>query len=756
MIADYIKHAFHNNIPLDVKGTTLLPFGSEPLRFSIFSFSSPEFFSKKGALIEVGFTFQNKGLPLPAPAPTPAPDFGIILLSASSTSGSDNPALPNPKLVWQYFDGNGWAILELATASNTPNLFEGSGQNTTVSLQFRVPPNMTATEVAGVQGYWIRAQLVEGDYGRMSFIVKETENDDETITQTIQPADSTLYPPVISDITVKFAEADATGEGAAGDNGLTEVAPEFILTQNNLEYLNHSQANLEQNASFGLYRNAASINGYLNAASQQPAASRALYFGFSKPFDIRPLSLYVDAVEQERNMALEFEILARDDWRKVNAIDATAGFHRRGFAQIFVDFKPRMARLFGKESYWLRVKPHASENAPQSWSPQLRGVFINAVQAEQARTIANEPLGSTAGEPNLTLLLSNFPVLPHSLELRIRENLSDEERAALWTDAPTDLPERDLPVRQFDDPSLSGDWVLWQPVDSFIGHGAEERIYRLDPVTGEIQFGDDRHGRIPPAGGGHIRAIRYQTGGGVRGNTGAYTITDLKSAVEGVETVTNPVQAAGGADAPTLAEQMAEAPARLRRSGRAMTPPDIEALAEASSPDLIRARCLYPQEPGGPIQIAVIMRNGQRCPSPTLAEKDGLARLIREQAWGGLRQEDIRVVTPQFVPVTIDLSVTPDSNANIAKLEQAVTERIRLLLHPADGGPDGSGWPFGRRLWDSDILRALAEIPSFDSATSLTLAPKEAGMDFTRMPVFGVICAQEEDITIRIQPREDD
>ncbi|MBU0654311.1 MAG: baseplate J/gp47 family protein [Gammaproteobacteria bacterium] len=696
-----IKHAFHNSFPLELK-SGLLPFGAEPLRFDTFSISSPELFSKKGAQVTLNTTLQTD-------------------LTAESIA---------PVLSWEYFDGRGWQVLPLEANDHAKN-FRVSG-----SIAFTVPDDIAEGEVAGIMGYWIRARLTDGDYGRITYTV-DCDNG------SLDADSSTLHAPRLSDLVLEIGE-------------MAGIAAEHILTQNNLEYLNHSQANLEQNASFGLYRNAASINGYLNIANQQPEASRALYFGFSKPFNIRPLSLYVDAVEQERNMALEFEILARDDWRKVNAIDATAGFHRRGFAQVFVDFKPRLARLFGKESYWLRVKPHASESKPQSWSPQLRGVFINAVQAEQARTIANEPLGSTAGEPNLTLLLSNFPVLPHSLELRIRENLSDEERAAPWADAPADLPERDLPVRHFDDPSLSGDWVLWKPVDSFIGHGAEERIYRLDPVTGEIQFGDDRHGRIPPAGGGHIRAIRYQTGGGVRGNTGAYTITGLKSAIEGVETVTNPVQAAGGADAPTLAEQMAEAPARLRRSGRAMTPPDIEALAEASSPDLIRARCLYPQEPGGPIQVAIIIRNGQRCPAPTLAEKDGLARLIREQAWGGLRQEDIRVVTPQFVPVTIDLSVTPDSNANIAKLEQAATERIRLLLHPADGGPDGGGWPFGRRLWDSDILRALAEIPSFDSATILTLAPKEAGMDFTRMPVFGVICAQEEDITIRIQPREDD
>ena len=258
-------------------------------------------------------------------------------------------------------------------------------------------------------------------------------------------------------------------------------------------------------------------------------------------------------------------------------------------------------------------------------------------------------------------------------------------------------PDRRLPVRNFEEPFLQGDWVLWNQVDSFIGLGPEDRVYRLDPVTGEIQFGNDRQGRIPPAGSGHIRAIHYQTGGGIQGNVGAYAITALKSGVEGVEKVANPVQATGGTDAPDIEEQIAHAPARLRRAGRAMTPPDIEALVVSTSPDMIRARCLFPESFDEPILVAILMRNGTRCPKPTLAEQDALARLIRTQSWGGLQQDDIKVVAPAYVPVRLTLRITPDSDENAAKLEQAATDRMRLLLHAVDGGPAGTGWTFGRR-----------------------------------------------------------
>ena len=214
------------------------------------------------------------------------------------------------------------------------------------------------------------------------------------------------------------------------------VHPEVVLSQNSLDYSNHTQAIQEQHASFKLLQNARDINGYLTHANETETSNNVLYFGFNKSFDIRPLSMLVDAEEQERNVDLDFEVLARDDWQKVTAIDETAGFHRRGIARVFIDFKPRLARLFGQESYWLRVRPHQSDF--HNWAPKLRSVFINAVRAKQAKSIKNEVLGSSAGEPNLKVVLSNQPVLPGSMELRIRENLSDEEHDMLLPD--TDVP----------------------------------------------------------------------------------------------------------------------------------------------------------------------------------------------------------------------------------------------------------------------------------------------------------------------------
>ena len=55
----------------------------------------------------------------------------------------------------------------------------------------------------------------------------------------------------------------------------------------------------------------------------------------------------------------------------------------------------------------------------------------NAVPISHARTMENEVLGSSLGAPGTTVNLSATPVLPDSVELRVREDLSAEERTAL-------------------------------------------------------------------------------------------------------------------------------------------------------------------------------------------------------------------------------------------------------------------------------------------------------------------------------------
>ncbi len=702
IVTNTITQAFHNNHPISLSAA-FQPFGPEPLRFDTFSIAASEAFSKKGAKVTLNISVE-----------------GAVIEN-------------EPKLAWEYFDGEGWRSLELEDDPNVdpnvdPRHFLGSGD-----IVFTVPDDLAMGEVAGQEDYWIRTRLAGGDFGRPTYPLEFVDG------QFVIGIDiDSVLPPEITSIEATFESVEST-------------QVEHLLVKNNLDFRNYTQASQVENANFELLEDANKLNGYLSLDQQETRLSqKALYFGFNKPFDISPLSIFIDAEEQDKKIDISFEILGRDDWKKVNAIDETNGFHRRGFLQIFVDREPRLARLFGRESYWLRARSHSSSI---DWSPSLVGVYINAVSAKQAKTIEQEILGSSAGEPDLRVGLSKLPVIQDSLELRIKENLSDEEKDNLLIDAQNQQQHGRFiqPIRTFEKLSLEGEWVLWQRVDSFLGKKPDDRIYLLDHASGEIKFGNSRQGRIPTAGSNNIRAIRYQTGGGIKSNVAAYTITGLKSGVEGVESVTNPIQAAGGTDAPTIEEQVTGAPARLRSFDQALSPPDIEALLVSTSPNLIRARCAFPKAPGDPIHVAVLMRNGNRCPQPTLAERDALAELILNHSWGGLKDGDIKVTGPEYVSVQLKLQLRATSNEKIAELERVATDRISLLLHPIDGGPSGEGWQFGRRLWELDILRALAELPSFDSVVEF-----HPGLDDLDSPsTLGMVCSEQGGIEVIVKPTEE-
>ena len=79
----------------------------------------------------------------------------------------------NPELSWEYWNGTGWWKL-VVTRDETLNL-KMSGK-----LEFKVPPDLAATDWSGRTNYWIRARLVGGDYGREKVSVAISPRDPMT------------------------------------------------------------------------------------------------------------------------------------------------------------------------------------------------------------------------------------------------------------------------------------------------------------------------------------------------------------------------------------------------------------------------------------------------------------------------------------------------------------------------------------------------------------------------------------------------
>lgn len=627
----------------------------------------------------------------------------------------------NPELSWEYHDGETWERLDLGFRDGTANL-AGSGE-----IRFEVPHDLSPVEIGGKEDYWIRARLIGGDYGRATYVVETDPPLPETPSRTSITIDrSRLNPPEILAIEATYELENS-------------VPPDCVVTDNNLAAIDQTQAAMADGAVFGLFE------GMVEHVADGDGGSRALYLGFDRPPGVAALNLYANADDLDSEArGLLAETLTRDGWRRISARDETAVLTRPGLLRLFLQPPPEQLPLFGRDGWWLRLRPAQDAAA---WAPRLRSLFVNAVVAEHARSVAQEILGSSLGEPGQSYRLAQTPVLPATLELRVREALGEEEREAI-------LALGGSAAVVDEDPDLPGQWVLWRRVQSFVDENGDSRVYRLDPASGEVRFGNGRRGKIPPAGRDSIRAFSYQKGGGSVGNVPARAISKLSSAIESVEQAINPVDSAGGADAPSRERLEVAAPALLRHGGRALAPADVEALALASAPDVVRARCL-PHEGCG-IALAVAIRaTDSRCPVPTRARREGIARNIAEAGWGALDPAAIVVRPPRYVHITVDATVLATRSDAVAGVEHDVRAALAAFLHPLEGGPDGLGWPFGRRARANDLQRAIAGVEGLDRVVAITVAAKDRDTDLDAMPPDSLICVEENDITLNVQPPVD-
>lgn len=671
-------------------------------------------------------------------------------------------SLPSdPQLSWEYWNGRGWTGLAAALAGGERGgVSDGTyALRTDGHVKFRVPDNLVETDVAGQKGRWIRARLVGGTYVTESIRLVAVGPETRTVRDL-----TGIGAPRVRKLTIRY------------DYGDTGIPPQQVLTFNNLQFRDQTNAATRSDADFAPFE-------------PLEAPGRALFVAFAERL-AKPASLLVDVTEHERGGgAVEWSVLQHGAWMRVPADDGTGDLTRPGTVEISVPAPLERETRFGRargdgwESIlgcWLRadlvaVAPASAApaiSAPLPWpcaadapaaapgdradrdrSPEIRGVFPNCVWVDQVRTIEDEPVGSTNGEPGQAMRLRYRPVqdapASSSLDLRVLELLSAEEREQVERDLGADAVAVRAGPR-----GETQTWVRWSRVPDFAESGSRSRHFVLDPDAGEVRFGDDRAGRIPPAGIDNVRAFRYRVGGGVAGNVPIDKITTLATAVAGIRSVSNPLPAGGGTDALGVDDSAAFAAERLDHGDRAVCFEDFETLACEASPTIARARCLADRRAAvagkdGWLRVAILPRpveptfegdaaerasESYRKPAPTLALRESVRDWLTRRADGALGRPGagrIAVVAPRFVEVRVRATLEVAAVHDVARVGAAAQAALLRFLHPVSGGRRGDGWDFGVGLHASDVHAALRGIPGLRAVRELSFAWDEAGTETT-------------------------
>ncbi|RKT13291.1 putative phage baseplate assembly protein [Paraburkholderia sp. RAU2J] len=685
----------------------------------------------------------------------------------------------NPDLSWEYWNGTGWWGLSDVN-DRTANL------KLSDSVGFTVPGDLMPTQILGVQSHWIRARLVGGDYGRETYNI---------ITTPISPKPP---PPAISERQEVTIDTDNVRPPIVVSLNVAyqlnnPIAPRTVLTFDSLSWGDESDTNLAPGASIDAFlpiavhlqhlsgppqsattaaagagasgddsgcgsgfdcgcastpaatqTSAAATGAEMSAVQGTTAPGRALYFGFAKPPQgaaVRLLFLVSQEFDFDAFAPLTAEVLRENRFEPIVVSDETRALGESGVVTLVIDTPPTSAELFGITGYWIRLQP---KGASLGWTPSLRNVFVNGTWATAAETQELEIVGSSDGSPNQSLFLTRPPVLAGTLELCVLEPLGDEELAAL--DPVKNPVHSNLP-------DMPGNWVRWNEVVDPGDEDAEERVYALDPISGEIRFGDGQHGLVPPVGTDSIVAFSYRRVSGATANVIApFTMLNLVTPIDGVESAIAADQAEGGSD-PESADRVRQfAPARLRHRDRAVTLRDLQDLARYASADVAQALAL-----SGPLGARVIIATRADPPLPGNALRRAVTDYLLERASPAFaRRAAVQVSGPALVRFRVSILLrvaTLDIAGTVADRAQAA---VKDLFDPATGGFDQNGWPIGVGPSEDDVgaclIAAQPPIP-FDEviAVSFTLTGREDAVTALKVPADGLPLLEAGGVDIQLQ-----
>ena len=689
--------AFVNQAPLDPT-KDFFPFGEKPKFNDTFYLANDEAFSKPRAAITIDIVVTSP----------PIPAGGVAV------PGAPPPAAPvGVTLQWEASNGNVWQ--PLTVSDGTGNLAKSG------AVTLTLPDSVAAAAVNGQTHYWVRARIVSGDYGKDAAYVQVSD----------KPADgfklnpSTLAPPSIKSLQISYTYTR------------TPEAPSALATENDSRL-----APVAVGPPFQPF-----------TPSAEPGP--ALYLGFDRPGDaigfangpmalyFRPAGLAYDEAQGNTRQGpsspnVVWEYWNGNRWSHLGANDETAGFTQRGLIR-FIGPPDLVGSLdFGRTAFWLRAR---LQSGAYALPPRLRAILTNTMWATHTHLIDGEVLGSSTGKENQVFQTAQMPVL------------SGQQIEVLEPDLPS--PDEIQRIEAEEGPDAIGDpvaldtsspqwWVRWHAVPDFYGSEPRDRHYVINRLTGEIQFGDSRHGWTVPQGRGNVRAT-YQTGGGVQGNRPANTITQLKTAVPFVASVTNLEPAAGGSEPEGNEAVQVRGPRTLRHRERAVTISDFEDLAFEAFVDVARVKGIPARTAAdaGQVGLVVVPQSDDPQPIPSL---ELLARvedfiLQRLTPTAGLW-----VAGPDWLRVTVDAEVTPVGIDSATTIQTAVIARCGQFLHPLTGGPDGSGWSFGRRPYRSDLLALIESVPGVDHVRRMEV--DEEPQDISLRPDRFLVFSGDHTITI--------
>ncbi len=327
------------------------------------------------------------------------------------------------------------------------------------------------------------------------------------------------------------------------------------------------------------------------------------------------------------------------------------------------DFPPSLedTTLSDRVITWLRVVPRVSVQFKVMWAG------INAVYVEQRARVSNELLPAGTGEPDQSVTLSNTPVIPKTIQLRITLPTGVDE---MWT--------------EIDDLSIAGPEVpapdLRRSPSVAPVVNTNSKVFALDPEAGVLHFGDGTHGRRLPRGA--VLRASYDFGRGKEGNVGVGTISNGPALPAGLK-VSNPIRTWFGADPETVSEGEKQIARYLQHRDRLVNLADFETITKRTpGVDIGRVEVLpafnpnlsqnQPGDAPGAVTLMLVPKYDERHPNTPEPDQHFINAVCAYLDPRRLVTTEVFLRKPMYKPIWISIGFRAVAGGSIAQIREAI------------------------------------------------------------------------------------
>lgn len=660
----------YNDVPIDVTEGGYC-FGRRPTENETLYIKCDTVFSKCGALVNAAMdisTIVYKDYD----ENEPLYQFNKRIIDKSDAKIIEPDKVYVDSVVWEYFNGRGFARLDVKGDVNPFSGNETVERGELKRLTFTVPDDIKPVLINAEEGYYIRARVTN-------------------VANFLSLRGKWLLP-YIKSVSLGYQY---------GSRQPISIIKTFNNGESRMLHLTSGQKER-----FVFFR--------------PLTDERAMYFCFDRDFSAIPLSIYFGVAQNgSLREKLFFELYTSNGFVSVKSVDRTDALSMSGTITLYVTDQPAKTLLFGREGYYLRI---ISKRNKSEIIPIIGQVALNVVECRQVLRCDRIWADTGVYDASKVVRLLQTPVVDLSVFVNEKGRISSDDLERLRAECPDELDESGGEL-----------YVRWHEVDSFVGFGANDRVYTLEAMSGELRFGDGIRGAVLPSGERTVR-VDYTAGGGARGNIPTGSIKGLVGSIPKIVDVSNITPMSGGTD-PKQGEFVERVGSRsLRSLGRALTSRDYETLTLEHFGAVRGVRCFAStgadgEYAAGQICVAVMcqkndseMRRNRLCGE--------IYQYLAERAEATLVAAGALHVVP-----TIETTINVEATIELSDLDQAVAtakEITDLFSDHID-----TVWrtrPIGSQVRIHELYELLASVPNVRRAVRVTVGAEytEHGVRRTR------------------------